>query len=123
MPSSDSKHAWGMCVFDANLPDLSFPGLSFGPKETPWNLKHWLYRGGALTRTSDVTAMIETGQLGHPMVERIELVRLIREWLLDYLEGGGRREMVRSCLDKLKLFIQWADNTVLVLSLATVEEC
>jgi len=67
--------------------------------------------------------MIDTGKLGRPLIERVELVRLIRESLLNYLEGGGRRETVQSCLDSLKQFFQWADKaTGTKLSLATVEQ-
>jgi hypothetical protein len=68
--------------------------------------------------------MIDAGKLGRPIVERIELLRLIRESLLNYLEGGGRRAMVKSCLGRLKLFFMWADDAAsTALSLATVEQC
>lgn len=109
-------------MLDVHLPDLSFPGVTFGPQETPWDLRTWLYRGGAQAPVKTVALMIETGKLERPLVERIELVRLIRECLLNYLEGGGRKAMVRTCLEKLKLFFQWADETGgQALSLATVE--
>lgn len=110
-------------MLEVHLPDLSFPGVCFGPQETPWDLRHWLYRGGAQAPAKEVALMIETGKLGRPLVERIELMRLIHESLLNYLEGGGRRGMVKNCLDKTKLFFQWADETVgQALSLANVEQ-
>lgn len=109
-------------MLDVHIPDLSFPGVSFGPKETPWDLRPWLYRGGAEAHVNKVASLIEAGKLGRPLVERIELVRLIRESLLNYLEGGGQREQVRSCLEKLKLFFRWADGASgPSLSLATAE--
>ncbi|MHB1409788.1 MAG: hypothetical protein ACYCXC_09380 [Acidovorax defluvii] len=71
-----------------------------------------------------MASMIDAGKLGRPIVERIELLRLIRESLLNYLEGGGRRAMVKSCLGRLKLFFMWADDAAsTALSLATVEQC
>lgn len=35
----------------------------------------------------------------------------IRESLLDYLEGGGRLETVRSTFERMKQFVSWADET------------
>lgn len=110
-------------MLDVYLPDLNFPGVEFGPQETPWDLRPWLYRGGARAKVREVAAMIQAGSLGPTLIERIELVRLIRESLLNYLEGGGRREHVQGCLDRLKLFFQWADeNSGAPLSLDTVEQ-
>ncbi|WP_180552456.1 site-specific integrase [Sphaerotilus montanus] len=69
-------------------------------------------------------SMIEAGKLGRPLIERIELVRLIRESLLNYVDGGGRRKTVLGCIEKLRLFLRWADeSSTQALSLATVEEC
>lgn len=110
-------------MLDVHTPDLSFPGVSFGPQETPWDLRPWLYRGGVQAPVDKVAFMIEAGNLGRPLVERIELFCLIRESLLNYLESGGRREFVRSCLQKLKLFVRWADEANSPsLTLATVEK-
>lgn len=110
-------------MLDVHLPDLTFPGVSFGANEIPWDLRPWLYSGGAQASAKEVGSMIEAGKLGRPMVERIELVRLIRESLLNYLESGGRRSSVLSCLTCLKQFFQWADEAAgTALSIATVEQ-
>jgi len=110
-----------MAMLDVHVPDLRFPGVKFGPHETPWDLRPWLYKGGAEVHAKEVAPLIEAGKLGRPLLERIELVLLLRENLLNYLEGGGRRATVQSCLSKLKLFFQWADETGSNLSLATAE--
>ncbi|MDC8774047.1 site-specific integrase [Roseateles albus] len=110
-------------MLDVHLPDLSFPGVEFGPLETPWDLRPWLYKGGAHAPVREVASLIEVGKLGRPMVERIELVRLIRESLLNYLEGGGQRATIQGHLDALKPFFNWADKTIgQALSLANVEQ-
>lgn len=109
---------------DVDLPDLSFPGVAFGPQQIPWDLKPLLFKGGAQVHARDVASMIETGKLGRPLIERIELLRLIRESLLNFVDGGGRRRTVASCIDKLKRFFRWADaSTTQALSLITVVEC
>lgn len=110
-------------MLDVHIPDLTFPGVDFGPQEIPWNLGPWLYRGGAQAPVREVATMIEAGKLGRPMIERIELVRLIREVLLNYLEGGGRRRHIESCIERLRYFFCWADETSgTALSLDTVEQ-
>lgn len=110
-------------MLDVHLPDLTFPGVSFGPREIPWDLRSWLHIGGARAPAREVASMIEAGKLGRPMIERIELVRPIRESLLNHLESGGRRESVKSYIEALKLFFQWADETSgTPLSIATVEQ-
>lgn len=108
---------------EISIPDLSFPGVNFGPQETPWNLQAWLHRNGAAVPINKVNALVQSGSLGHPLPERIELVFQIREILLNYLQAGGRRQTVRSCLEKLKIFFTWADQyTAKKLSLSTAEE-
>lgn len=110
-------------MLDVHLPDLTFPGVTFGPQEVPWDLRPWLYRGGAQAPAREVASMIEARQLGQPLIERIELVRLIRESLLNHLEGGGRRESVKGLKERLKQFFRWADATPdSSLSLTTVEK-
>lgn len=110
-------------MLDVHLPDLTFPGVNFGARETPWDLRPLLYRGGAQAPVKVVASMIESGKLGRPMIERIELVRLIRENQLNFLESGGRRETVRSCIDSLRLFFRWADKSQgTELSIATVAQ-
>lgn len=111
-------------MLDVHIPDLTFPGVDFGPEETPWDLRSWLYRGGADAPLRDVASLIESGTLGRPLVERIELVRLVRESLLNYLDGGGRRDTVQGCIASLKQFFRWADSSGAPdLSLTTVEQC
>lgn len=111
-----------MAIHDVQLPDLTFPGVSFGPKETPWNLLPWIYKGGAKAHVKKVGSIIAEGQLGSPMIERIELVSLIREYLLNYLGRGGQRSTVGRFIQKLRLFFHWVDEAAgTALSMATVE--
>ncbi len=94
----------------SHLPDLTFPNLRFGPHEFPWDLRPWLYKGGAQAHRRDVATMINSGNLGHALVERVELVRRIHEVFQDYLEGGGRRSTVEGRIDRLAQFFRWADE-------------
>lgn len=110
-------------MLDVHLPDLTFRGVSFGANETPWDLRRLIYRGGAKAHTKKVASMIDAGNLGRPMIERIELVCLIREVLLNYLESGGQRATVEDSIGMLRFFFEWADKaTGTALSIATVAE-
>lgn len=110
-------------MLDVQLPDLTFHDLIYGKEETPWDLRYWLYKGGAATPVKSVAEQIDSGQLGHPLVERLELVRRVHEALLNFLDGGIRRETVRGWIEKLNYFFQWADKAEGPhLSLASIEQ-
>lgn len=98
-------------MLDLHLPDLTFPELVYGKYETPWDLRRLLYKGGAGVNARIVGRMIDAGELGRPLVERIELVRLMHESLLALLGRSGRRETLKSLIDALKSFFHWADET------------
>lgn len=110
-------------MLDVQLPDLTFPSLIYGKHEEPWDLRRWLYKGGAIAPVKSVADMINSGQLGRPLVERIELVRLMHEALLNYLDGGGRRSTIQSRIEVLNGFFQWVDKAKgYHLSLASIEK-
>ncbi|GAO72514.1 hypothetical protein [Comamonas sp. E6] len=108
-------------MFEQNLSGLIFPNMTFGKYETPWDLVRWIYKGGSKANVRTVTTKITSGQLGQPLMERIELVHQIHEVLSNYLDRGSRRETVRSVIDKLTLLFRWADENNKELSLASIE--
>jgi hypothetical protein len=82
-------------------------------------------QGGARATVKSVGELIDTGQLGRPLVERIELVRQIHEVLSNNLERGGRRATVDAYIGFLNDFFRWADESNgdgNELSLASVEQ-
>lgn len=106
---------------DSTLPNLTFPDLSFGRYETPWDLRSLLYRGGAGTNTKKVGLMIDAGELGRPLVERIELVGLIHEVIANSLGRGARKATACGQIVRIRGFVRWVDETKNQLSLETVE--
>lgn len=110
-------------MLDQSLPDLTFPGVNFGPSETPWNLRRWIYRGGARSPVGKAESSIDSGMLGPPLVERIELVRLIHESILNYVESGRSRASAFSDITLLTYFFRWIDETAdKPLSVTNVED-
>lgn len=107
-------------MLDLHLPDLTFPDVAFGKQETPWDLRCLLYKGGSGANARKVGAMIDAGELGRPLVERIELVRQMHEVLANFLGRGGRRKTAVSTIYRLRTFAHWADETGNPLDLESV---
>ena len=108
-------------MLDLHLPDLTFPDVTFGAREMAWDLRCLLYRGGAGSNARKVGAMIDAGELGQPLIERIELVRRMHEVIAACLGRGGRRSTAATIIEKLRLFVRWADDTGSTLDLESVE--
>lgn len=106
---------------DLHLPDLTFPDVTFGAKETPWDLRCLLYKGGAGANARKAGAMIDAGELGQVLVERIELARQMHKVIANFLGRGGRRATVAHQIAKLRYFARWADETGSPLDLESVE--
>lgn len=109
-------------MLEVHLPNLTFPDVTFGEEETPWDLRRWIYKGGAGANARTVVAMIDEGKLGRPLVERVELVHQIHEVLSNYLGRGGRRSSVASQIWNLAQFFRWADDSSEELSLPSIEQ-
>lgn len=106
---------------DLRIPDLTFPKMSYGKMETPWDLKMLLYQGGATARRRKVLEMIDAGKLGAPLLERLELVERLHDVVSSSLEGGGSPETLDSSIEAMRQIFTWADQAEHVLTLATIE--
>jgi len=102
--------------------DLTFPAIPIGKKETPVDLKNLLYKGGASIRLDQVNQAIYKGLLTDLHVERIELVRLIHEYINGALLGGGSPETARRQISEVTRFFGWADKFSAVLNTSNFEK-
>lgn len=107
---------------DLAIPDLTFAMVKYGVNETPWDLRVLLYKGGAKVNPRKVFIHIATGELGHPLSERIELVTLIHQEMTARLVGGGAKTTAFNTLRGLRDFFVWADEFEQQVSLETVED-
>jgi hypothetical protein len=73
---------------DLRIPDLTFPQGQLGPKETQWGLLPLLYRGGAASNAGKVARLIQSGELGEPLFERLDLVLAMHAVISGRLAGG-----------------------------------
>ena len=106
---------------DMAVPDLTFPMVEYGKQETPWDLRVLLYKGGAKGNPRMVFNQMAAGDLGRPLVERMELVKRIHETMVARLVGGGAKSTAFSSLRRLREFFAWSDEFEQVISPQTVE--
>lgn len=109
-------------MLDVAIPDLTFPMVQYGRTETPWDLRILLYKGGARADLKTVFNKIAAGELGRPLIDRIELVKRIHEEMTAMLVGGRSENTAYSALRQLTNFFAWSDNFDKVLSLDSVED-
>lgn len=109
-------------MLDLAIPDLTFSMVKYGKLETRWDLRVLLYKGGAKEKPRVVFKRMAAGELGRPLVERLELVKRIHEAMTARLIGGGAKSSAFSTLNRLRDFFAWADEFDQVVSLESVED-
>lgn len=92
------------------LPNLSFPDVIIGTRETPWDLTYLLYYGGAKATTWQVTRMIANGALGQPLRERFDLVEKIHEVINAKLIAGGSAYTAQNEIRYIRNMFIWAED-------------
>jgi hypothetical protein len=103
------------------IPTLTFQGVPFGEKETPWTLLPLLYKGGAATRANLVGAMIESGALGSALPERLPMVKGLHSVIQGNIAGGASKWSELGALDTIRRFFRWIDEREMSASLQEIE--
>lgn len=106
---------------NTSLPNLTFPMMEYGRTETPWDLRVLLYKGGARGNPKTVFNQIAAGELGRPLIKRLELVKRIHEEMTARLVGGGSKQSAFRTLIVFRYFFRWCDEFDKSLSLNAVE--
>lgn len=106
---------------DLQHPDLTFPSIPVGEKETPLDLKRLLYKGGASIRVDRADQAIRDGLVGPPQADRTDLVRLMHECVAGDLAGGGSVATARKQICEISLFFSWADTIGAPLRISELE--
>jgi integrase len=106
----------------APLPDLTFPNVEYGKRETPWDMLVLLYRGGAAARPDTVETLISSGALGSPILHRVDLVQRLHDEIRTALSGGGSRASAAEQFRTLRNLFAFADRANRPLTVETVTE-
>lgn len=103
------------------IPNLQFPSVEYGKRETPWDLRIFLYVGGAGAPANKVNDLILRKQLGSPILSRLELVIKLHETINDRLIAGGSKFTADSTILSLRNFFKWADREGKELNLNSIQ--
>ncbi len=93
-----------------DLPNLTFEGVPFGEKETPWNLVPLLYKGGAAVRVDKALGLVDSGALGPPLKDRMALIVKLHEVIAGNLAGGSSKWSELGGIETIRRFIRWVDE-------------
>ncbi|MFM0654711.1 site-specific integrase [Paraburkholderia sediminicola] len=107
---------------ELRIPDLSFPQVEFGAKETPWNLNILLYTGGADARMNHAQKLIASGAFGDPQLDRLELITKLHDEIGAGLGTGGSRNTALAQIQVVRSLFGFADRTSRPLTLDTVTD-
>lgn len=102
--------------------ELSFPAIPVSGRETPWSLVKLLYKSGPSIPFNQVNKAMSEGALGCIVPERVELVRLIHEFISGELTGGGSAVTARKQVREIAYFFAWAEGAGFILTVAELEK-
>ncbi|WER46573.1 hypothetical protein CupriaWKF_03005 [Cupriavidus sp. WKF15] len=94
----------------SRIPNFTFPMVAFGVHEIPWDLKVFLYLGGAHANSREVGRLIEAGELGKPLMDRVAIIERVHEYILANLTRGGSRGSADTSIRRIKEFFSWVDD-------------
>lgn len=116
-----TPQAPAVVIYETSLPDLTFPMVEYGRTQNPWDLRVLLYKGASLANYRTVFNRIADGEMGCPLLARLELVKRIHEEMTARLIGGGAWRTAFEIFQKLRFFVGWADRHDQVVTLETIE--
>lgn len=105
----------------SELTPLTFPSINFGSRETPWDLRVLLWKGGAAARSTLALRIIEEGQLGRPCIERVPLVKAIHNELNGRAISGRSKYFLQSTIKTIRDLFAWSDIHHPNISLENIE--
>lgn len=103
------------------IPNLTFPGVERGDRETNWDLSCFLYEGGAKADTRAVARMISEGQLGSIVRDRVELVVKIHQVIESKLVAGGSAFTANNLIRFTREMFRWAERAGRPLDIGAVQ--
>lgn len=100
--------------------DLTFPELTYGTHETPYDLTTLLYAGGSAARRDTFSTLKAEGALGELISSRLPLVINIHNAIASDISKGLSRESITGTISALRYFFIWCDKERIYLTLETV---
>lgn len=104
-----------------SIPDLSFPMMEFGSKQSEWDFSIFLYKGGSSLSFNKFKHALNKKELGEPLLKRLTLVVKLHDEVNADLVSGKSKATIKNYYFKLKNFFSWLDGNVENLKLENIE--
>lgn len=90
--------------------DLTIKGLKMGTHETIWDLKVLLYKNASSVRRDKAMALIDNGEFGDVLQERVSLITKLHNFLVSQIVLGASHITIKSYLRSFWGFIKWFES-------------
>lgn len=104
------------------VPELRIPGIHYSRDSGCWDLACLLYYGGAETDIRYVRKLIDNGNLGLPVAERLQLVERIYDVICGMQAAGKSRLTIWSYFAKVRSFYAWSERQKKTLTMDSARE-
>ena len=88
---------------------LTFETFSYGYHESRWDLRIFMYSGGAALRKNMVASAIETETLGPPILKRQPLILELHRILNATVVRGGSKKSLENEITAIRELYRYAD--------------
>lgn len=96
--------------------NLTFPGMSLGTHQIPWNLNILLHHGAACVPRKNAMESIHHSSVDDVDVLRIPIVCAFHEAISSMISQGRSRSLIEGSLEVLWRFFAWSDTNSLTMS-------
>lgn len=90
--------------------DLTIKGLRMGTHETIWDLKVLLYKNASSVRRDKAIALIDNGEFGDVLQERVSLITKLHDFLVSQIVLGASHMTIKSYLRNFWSFVSWMES-------------
>lgn len=90
--------------------DLTIKGLRMGTHETIWDLKVLLYKNASSVRRDKVIAIIDNGEFGDVLQERVSLITKLHNFLTGQIVSGASHITIKTYLRHFWSFVSWLES-------------
>lgn len=104
-----------------SIPDLAFPMMEFGSKQSQWDFSIFLYKGGSSLSFDKFKQALTKQELGEPLLERLTLIAKLHDEINADLVSGKSKATIKNYYFKLKSFFSWLDINIENVKLENIE--
>lgn len=92
------------------IPDLTFPDMPINVGASPWDLRMFLFEGGAALKKKKVAETLDQGHLGNVILARLPLVLSLHETIAGSIAKGASPRTVENQMMALRDFYRYIDD-------------